>query len=243
MAIQVACACGQQFAAHDNLAGKTVRCPQCQGSLQIPPVATEGYGLEGLDSFDQSADEERFCPKCKAHRKPGAIVCVKCGYNWRSRRQMQTRRDSDPEPAKPAPVERTLESEGAPAWVYAAGLIAVIAAMVAANYAPPEILIPLGLCLLFGGALVDVGLAVAENPANFLLVLFTGYIYGRKRAGPFIIMMCGILIAAAGALRSQKRAEPPATAPPVKAAAVSLWDGDAHEIGSAISPNHCRRGV
>lgn len=36
MPIPVACQCGQQFAANDELAGKSVRCPNCGNALMIP---------------------------------------------------------------------------------------------------------------------------------------------------------------------------------------------------------------
>src|SRR5213593_260116 len=36
MAIKVQCACGKAFAAKDELAGKTVKCPGCQKPLKIP---------------------------------------------------------------------------------------------------------------------------------------------------------------------------------------------------------------
>src|SRR5207253_9574216 len=36
MAIKVQCACGKAFAAKDELAGRTVKCPACQQPLKIP---------------------------------------------------------------------------------------------------------------------------------------------------------------------------------------------------------------
>src|SRR5437763_980284 len=36
MAIKVQCSCGKAFAAKDELAGKTVKCPSCQKPLKIP---------------------------------------------------------------------------------------------------------------------------------------------------------------------------------------------------------------
>jgi len=36
MPIKVQCACGKSFAAKDELAGKTVKCPACQQPLKIP---------------------------------------------------------------------------------------------------------------------------------------------------------------------------------------------------------------
>ena len=36
MPIRVSCGCGREVNAPDNLAGKTVKCPQCKGPLSIP---------------------------------------------------------------------------------------------------------------------------------------------------------------------------------------------------------------
>src|SRR5688572_3853669 len=36
MPIKVTCACGQSFAAKDELAGRTVKCPKCSRPLAIP---------------------------------------------------------------------------------------------------------------------------------------------------------------------------------------------------------------
>src|SRR5436305_2156786 len=42
MPIKVKCACGKAFAAKDELAGKTVKCPGCQKPLKIPGGAPAG---------------------------------------------------------------------------------------------------------------------------------------------------------------------------------------------------------
>jgi hypothetical protein len=228
MAIPVACACGKRFAANDNLAGKTVRCPQCQGALQIPAQVAEtkeADALDNVDSYTQTANEERFCPSCKAFRKPGAIVCLQCGYNWRSRRKMQTRRDAPEEPP-PVPTiapETALESEGAPAWVYALGLGGVGATMVAANYAPGEALVPLGVILLVVGSVLHLVLAIAENPANIALALFGGVLFTQRRLAPIFIMMCGMMLTGIGAVRAQKQAETRDKEPARQPAKTSSW--------------------
>src|SRR3954464_3945399 len=53
MPIPVACVCGSRFAAPDNLAGRTVKCPKCQSPINIPsgapamaaPGAFPGQGM------------------------------------------------------------------------------------------------------------------------------------------------------------------------------------------------------
>src|SRR5262245_14192760 len=41
MPIKVACRCGQKFAAKDELAGKTIRCPKCGDPIAIPTAETQ----------------------------------------------------------------------------------------------------------------------------------------------------------------------------------------------------------
>ncbi len=47
MPIAVACSCGQKFAARDELAGKTVKCPKCQKPLKIPGGASAAAASGG----------------------------------------------------------------------------------------------------------------------------------------------------------------------------------------------------
>jgi ssDNA-binding Zn-finger/Zn-ribbon topoisomerase 1 len=42
MPIKVTCACGQSFAAKDELAGRTVKCPKCSRPLVIPKTGAAG---------------------------------------------------------------------------------------------------------------------------------------------------------------------------------------------------------
>src|SRR5687768_12241002 len=58
MPISVRCACGQQFAVKEELAGRTLACPKCNGPLAIPaaPVEAVDLGMAPLASADSSLD-------------------------------------------------------------------------------------------------------------------------------------------------------------------------------------------
>jgi hypothetical protein len=135
MAIKVQCSCGKAFAAKDELAGKTVKCPGCQKPLKIPggvapakaaskPDAAKAAAGKSAsaksapakargddDDYSLSADEpaprpksDLFdevglkaapkgtmpCPGCTEPLPPDAVICVKCGYNMKLGRKMQT---------------------------------------------------------------------------------------------------------------------------------------------------------
>lgn len=116
MPIKVTCACGQSFAAKDELAGRTVKCPKCSRPLAIPAAggagavpasplvpqpapaaaaAPAGYQPSGL--FDEVGIQStpvgtQPCPGCRAPMPMQAVVCVQCGYNLKLGRRMETMR-------------------------------------------------------------------------------------------------------------------------------------------------------
>src|SRR6185295_17393970 len=77
MPIKVQCSCGKAFAAKDELAGKTVKCPGCQKPLKIPggpapakaaakPDAAKAAAKKSSaddDDYSLSADEPAPRPK------------------------------------------------------------------------------------------------------------------------------------------------------------------------------------
>lgn len=117
MPIRVACKCGQQFAAKDELAGKLAKCPKCGQALQIPqppktaapakqtaaapraaapaaartpPVSSSLATL--LDEVGIAAvaeDNRPRCPNCKEPMQPEAVLCVSCGFHVESGKQIK----------------------------------------------------------------------------------------------------------------------------------------------------------
>lgn len=107
MPIKVSCTCGQSFAAKDELAGKTVKCPKCAQPLRIPAPAAPKAAMAGAPAAAPSApagmsslfDEAgvkaapvgaNLCPGCAQPLPANAVLCVKCGYNVKLGRKMTT---------------------------------------------------------------------------------------------------------------------------------------------------------
>jgi hypothetical protein len=124
MPIKVQCACGKAFAAKDELAGKTVKCPGCQKPVKIPvgqpsaaqpkPAAAKQVSTKpaaaaapkgapkappgpssGAELFDEvglqaAAAGTQPCPGCSEPMPIQAVICIKCGYNTRIGRRMET---------------------------------------------------------------------------------------------------------------------------------------------------------
>ncbi len=95
MPIKVACECGQQFAARDELAGKRVKCPKCGAVLTIPQPVADAKGAhkqhlsELLDDVGLRAGLRR-CPGCRAELSEAAVICIMCGYDTRLGRRLKT---------------------------------------------------------------------------------------------------------------------------------------------------------
>jgi hypothetical protein len=116
MPIKVQCACGAAFAAKDELAGRTVKCPKCQQPLAIPaagaaPVAAVAAAAPRQmaaplpsqaapaphpagDLFAEAGLHAQQagmmpCPGCTNPMPMNAVVCIKCGYNRKIGRRME----------------------------------------------------------------------------------------------------------------------------------------------------------
>ncbi len=154
MPIVVACQCGQRFQARDELAGRQAKCPKCGSILTIPrpaarsPASSSKPAASPLDDIldDAGIDElaKPRCPECHAELKPGAVLCVACGYDLKSGKQLQTKvvgaEEEDPayanlpthgndllDRAEREIVRQRLQEErlqrGAPWWVFLVALI------------------------------------------------------------------------------------------------------------------------
>lgn len=173
MPIKVQCECGKAFAAKDELAGKTVKCPGCQKPLKIPagsapakapaktPAKPSSSGAAKAaapspasmmsDLFDEAgmhaaAKGTMPCPGCGEALTQDVVVCVKCGYNMKLGRKMNTIKTGSEVGGhvghgavaadlmeKAAAVlegdeeaETTKTTEGLPWWVYLVILIVLI---------------------------------------------------------------------------------------------------------------------
>lgn len=110
MPIKVSCSCGANFAAKDELAGKTVKCPKCQQPLAIPggvaaprqapkqpsePAPQFAPPDPAIPSiFDEAGIKAKqhtgqVCPSCYHPMKPGTVLCVHCGYSLQLGRKLE----------------------------------------------------------------------------------------------------------------------------------------------------------
>ncbi len=107
MPIPTKCKCGFSFTAKDSVAGKRVKCPRCQGILQVPNKATVGAAASTgpqvnkklLDLLDdagvKSIPSGPICAACGAEMDPTAVICIECGYNVATGQYLETYTDGD----------------------------------------------------------------------------------------------------------------------------------------------------
>lgn len=94
MVIEFRCKCGHAYHVADEMGGKRVVCKQCQASLTIPrkkqgrhstafKVQPEPLALTDMDPV-------MACPSCGATLQLDARICVECGYDLESNRELVT---------------------------------------------------------------------------------------------------------------------------------------------------------
>ena len=95
MPIKVACQCGQQFVAKDELAGKAGEVSQVRhraddSAAGCEPAAAPAKQLSDLlDDVGLRAGLRR-CPGCGAEMGEATVLCVMCGYDTRLGRRLKT---------------------------------------------------------------------------------------------------------------------------------------------------------
>src|SRR5688500_6186176 len=112
--ITVTCACGKRQKAPASAVGKKAKCPKCGNVIRIeaPPPADEDGGLDLNALYDiaereaqvaatqeASAPAQMRCPSSAAGIDAGAVLCVNCGYDMRSKKKLAPKADA-PEPEK-----------------------------------------------------------------------------------------------------------------------------------------------
>jgi hypothetical protein len=116
--ISVQCSCGKKLKAPSTAVGKKAKCPACGNVLTIeapppPPAEDDPLGaIYDLAAAEQAAassnqvDDSPRCPKCGASMGSGAVLCVNCGYDFRSKQKMST--------SKAAPAAAAASGKGKP---------------------------------------------------------------------------------------------------------------------------------
>jgi hypothetical protein len=103
------CPCGNGFVAEEPYAEQVSQCQRC-GEVLFAARSTGGgdkldvetYSLQQSTSDDTDIIEqhdglepERTCSKCQKRMGRGAVICIHCGWDWRSGECHRTRTSAD----------------------------------------------------------------------------------------------------------------------------------------------------
>ena len=98
--------CGKTYRWREQYAGKKVRCKACGGVIAMPVEPPQTVPRIELMQPGESAAADGGdalidrCPSCGNHVKPGAVICINCGYNIREGKQLETAVSSENESGK-----------------------------------------------------------------------------------------------------------------------------------------------
>ena len=93
-AIRVACPkCGAHGGVAAEMLGKKVRCNKCGERFEVKP-ADEGAGGREQQPTQPAGSpgpsRAKRCPRCEASMDRGAVICVECGFDFRTGEQRRT---------------------------------------------------------------------------------------------------------------------------------------------------------
>jgi predicted amidophosphoribosyltransferase len=81
MSVDLECpSCWKSLQFDDNQSGAQVRCPHCLAEFTLPN-SEPGYGLAN----------PLLCPSCNADLPRDAVLCTRCGYDFRTDKKRKQR--------------------------------------------------------------------------------------------------------------------------------------------------------
>ncbi len=85
--------CGYEFSVPDDSPLTQISCPSCGAMTTVPPPEDATPPPPRFDFKDGSppATETKRCPVCGNEVPADAVLCVNCGYDWRTGRQIPSR--------------------------------------------------------------------------------------------------------------------------------------------------------
>ncbi|MEM9753280.1 MAG: hypothetical protein AAF916_07820 [Planctomycetota bacterium] len=162
-------ACGKGFRWKPELAGRTTRC-KCGATLQVPDAPDEVTQRPPEPPPPPPATPGK-CVNCNAKLKDGAVICVRCGTDQRTRQTQTTRTGEEIVPMVPGDTDHHSRDDGDP--FASGGMLAVElgiwAALCAIALSAAGVLLPI--IGLAAGYDLDAWTGVASGGSALLNVL------------------------------------------------------------------------
>jgi hypothetical protein len=93
--------CGRRLQVSETYRGQRTKCPVCNSISVVPgtpehvrvarPADPRHLALDDEDTLGV-VEEGPTCPECRVVLPPGGVLCVHCGYDFRTRRRRETSR-------------------------------------------------------------------------------------------------------------------------------------------------------
>ncbi len=111
MPIELSCDCGRALRLKDNLAGKKIRCPDCQSVLSVPAQSDDSHdpGFEVLPDNEGHEDSSPRRSRRSAIRTEPPEVLPARRRDEEDEPPPPRRRDDDDEPPRPRRPKRSRE--------------------------------------------------------------------------------------------------------------------------------------
>lgn len=110
--LHVHCPCGKHLKAKPELAGRKVKCPGCGQPIALPALPSASTAAD-LKAAPPAADSEKDCPRCLATVPAAMVLCVSCGFDFRTGKTVK--KAAKPEEKKAKPVTPPVREELVPA--------------------------------------------------------------------------------------------------------------------------------
>ncbi|MBN1268529.1 MAG: hypothetical protein JXB04_03000 [Kiritimatiellae bacterium] len=89
----VQCAhCSHSFEIDDDFTGESLSCPACKALVALPPSANDDLTPRqrlALKKDETISGSMKRCPLCDSSVPQESVICLTCGYDWRTGRQQQ----------------------------------------------------------------------------------------------------------------------------------------------------------
>jgi hypothetical protein len=86
-AANVVCTCGKAISVPSEYRGRSIRCPGCQHVVSIAANQNTAFVAPEIFAEVQSAK----CPKCRQEWPKNTVVCINCGYNFKTGSKLKTK--------------------------------------------------------------------------------------------------------------------------------------------------------
>lgn len=96
-----------------SLAGQYMECPSCKQRTPVPDSQADADAPPDYEVNMLAYDVPKRCMKCKRKMPKGAVICVRCGFDYRGGKQLEveddTLKEGEPTRGRPSAIALSIE--------------------------------------------------------------------------------------------------------------------------------------